>query len=240
MSEPSEPPQGPRGPIEDRDWPQRLPAHVVSPGPRPRIHGYDVHGDLAQHYRFAELVLTGLRGDAPDAAEGELFDAVLSFLAPTTMAEPPSHVAVLSRVCGAQTSSLVAASAVTLAEQAAAIVDEHRLLVAWLDAPHGPPPDRFRCRHHDEREAVAAFRSRAERAGLSVALLEHDPTLLAALLAAAHRTGLRSPDQLEALIVTARLPVVLAEGLAHPAGNRRTYPIDLPRFRYAPDTSEPA
>lgn len=231
----SNPPQGPRGPIEDRDWPQRLPARVVSPGPRPHIHGYDVHGDLAQHYGFAELVLTALRGEAPSPAEGELFDAVLTFLSPCSIAEPPSHVAVLSRACGARTSSLIGASAVTLAEQAAAIVEQHLALLAWLDDPRGAPPDGFRCRDHHEREAVDAFRERVRRAALAVELLEHDPTLLAALLAAAHRSGLRRTDQLQALVVTARLPVVLAEGLAYPKGNRREYPIDLPRFRYDPE-----
>ncbi len=235
----STPPRDRRGPIEDLEWARRLPARVISPGPSPRLHGYDVYGDLARHYRFAELVLTGLRGEAPTRAEGELIEAVMTFLAPCTVAEPPSHVALLSRACGARASSIIAASAVTLAEQAAAIVDDHLPLLEWLAEPRGAPPEQFRCRDPQQRAAVDALREQVRRGAESVRieLLEHDPTLLAALLSIAHRAGLRDPDQLQALIVTARLPVVLAEGLAYPRGNRRDYPLDLPSFRYSPDDS---
>jgi hypothetical protein len=236
----STPPRDHRGPIEDLEWARRLPARAISPGPSPRLHGYDVYGDLAQHYRFAELVLTGLRGEAPSRAEGELIEAVMTFLAPCTVAEPPSHIAVLSRACGARASSIIAASAVALAEQAAAIVGEHLPLLEWLAEPRGAPPEPFRCRDPEQRIAVDKLREHVRRTATSVRieLLEHDPTLLAALLAVAYRAGLRDPDHLQALIVTARLPVVLAEGFAYPRGNRRDYPLDLPSFRYSPGEPE--
>jgi hypothetical protein len=236
----SAPRQRLRGPMEDLDWPRTLPARVVTPGPRPRLHGYDVHGDLAQHYGFAELVLTALRGEAPTSAEGELLEVTLMFLAPCSVAEPPSHVAVLSRACGARTSSMIAASAVTLAEQAAAIIEQHLALIEWLCEPQVELPEQFRCLDPHEREAVVALRSRVGRTNLDVIALEHDPTLMAALLATAHRSGLRRPDQLQALLVTARLPVVLAEGLAFPKGGRREYPADVPHFQYDPTEPERA
>lgn len=221
-----------RGPIEDLEWATKLEARVFTPGPRPRVHGLDVFGDLAQHYRATDLILTSLRGEPPDQAESELFDAVLAFLSPITVGEAPSHAAVLTRVCGATEASVAAVGAGLLAELAAELLHDGDLLLRWLEAPEAPLPDVLRCPSEQEREAVSLFARRVERSGLSLPILSHDPSLLAALLGGCHRCGLTQREQLLAVIMTAKLPGLLAEGFSAGHGDRRSYPIDLPHFEY--------
>jgi hypothetical protein len=51
-------------------------------------------------------------------------------------------------------------------------------------------------------------------------------------LSALETCGLTRDEQLEAVFVAARLPVVIAEALATPAGSFRDYPLNVPRFVY--------
>lgn len=221
-----------RGPIEDLAWATTLEARVFTLGHRPRAHGLDVFGDLAQHYRASDIMLTSLRGEPPSAAESELFDAVLAFLAPFTAGEAPTHVALLTRACGAPASAVAAVGAALLAEHTADVLERHATLLGWLDTGDSPLPAEHRCHHDEEREAVRLFTRRVERSGLEVPILAHDPTLLAALLAACHRCGIRDPERLAGVLMTARLPGLLAEAFAATHGERRSYPIDLPRYQY--------
>ena len=57
------------GPFDREAWPARLAAHVVSPGPEPRLHGYAVAGDLARFYGAIDVTWLVLRGELPTAAE---------------------------------------------------------------------------------------------------------------------------------------------------------------------------
>lgn len=221
-----------RGPIEDLPWSSTLEARVFTPGHRPRAHGLDVYADLAQHYRASDVVLTSLRGEPPTAAESELFDAVLAFLAPYTAGEAPTHAALLSRACGATASAVIAVGAALLAEHTAEVIEHHAPLLQWLGAADTPLADEFRCRSDQEREVVGLFARRVERSGLDVPILRHDPTLLAVLVAACHRCGLQDCERLIAVMMTARLPSLLAEAFTAPRGERRNYPIDVPPFRY--------
>lgn len=221
-----------RGPIEDRTWPTTLEARVVQPGDAPRVHGYDVQGDLAPNYSFAELVLTMLRGEVPSRSTGRLFDAVLSFLAPCSVAEGPGHAALLVRTCGARTPAVLASGAVTLSEEAAAVLHDHAALLEWLDAPSTALPARYRCESPTEGDAVSRFAARVRDSGAMLPIIEHGPTLRAALLAAAHHCGLRDAERLQAMWLLARLPAVMAEALYRPVGDLRRYPIDLPRYEY--------
>lgn len=230
-----------RGPIEDRTWPTTLEARVVQPGDAPRIHGYDVQGDLAPNYGFAELVLTTLRGEVPDRSIGRLFDAVLSFLAPCSVAEAPGHAALLVRTCGARAPAVLASGAVTLSEEAAAVLHDHAELLQWLDAPTTELPARYRCQSPAERDAVDRFAARVRDSGTVLPIMEHGPTLRVALLAAAHHCGLRDAERLQAMWLLARLPAVMAEALYRPVADLRRYPIDLPRYEYVvAENREPA
>lgn len=238
----SRPPPELRGPIEDLPWATTLEARVFTLGHRPRAHGLDVFGDLAQHYRASDLVLTSLRGEPPSAAESELFDAVLAFLAPFTASEAPTHVALLTRACGAPASAVAAVGAALLAEHTAELLERHATLLGWLDAGDSPLPAEHRCRDDEEREAVGLFARRVARSGLALPILAHDPTLLAALLAACHRCEIRDSERLAAVLMTARLPGLLAEAFAAAHGERRSYPIDVPHYRYVhgDDEAEPS
>ena len=196
----------------------------MSPGPHPLLHGYDVHGDLAQHYRFPELVLTALRGEAPTRAEGELYDAVLSFWCPIGAAHAPVHAVVLARTCGARDTSVLAVGAAPLAGQASQIIEDHEALLSWLSDPSAPFPEALRGPPQPEREAVRSFARRVEPTGIPVPALEHG----------AWACGLRSRTQLAATIVSARYPLMLSAAVHEPEGAFRGYPIDLPHFDYHP------
>lgn len=224
-----------RGPIERHQWPEELQACVWSGGSRPRVHGYDLQGDIAQHYGMAELTLTSLRGHAPSREEGSLFEAVMLFLAPALVSEPPAHAAVVARTCDSRWPAIMACGSAVLAEQAQALVEQHTDLLDWLKEPSRSFPDSARCTDDREREAVGRFAARARQSMLSVPTLDHDPTLLAALIAAAHRCGLHDSERLSALITIARLPGVLAEAL-RPPGKLRAYPMDTPHFVYREPT----
>ena len=230
-----------RGPIEDRQWPTTLPGRVVKPGPQPRIRGYDLHGDLVEHYGFAEIALIALQGNAPEGNAGRLFELALSLLSACSIAEGPSHGAQLVRRCGARSAAVLSAGAVGLSEQAQAVVDEHRELLAWLEAPEDELPAAFRSVDAGQREAVARFAARVGELGIDLPILGEQPTFRAALLAALHHCGLRDPERIQAAWILARLPAVLAEAIEQPAGELRSYPIDLPHYEYVPadDDSTP-
>ncbi|MEM7158117.1 MAG: hypothetical protein AAF799_35070 [Myxococcota bacterium] len=229
-----------RGPIEDRPWPTTLPGRVVRPGAEPRIRGYDLHGDLVRHYGFAEIALIALHGQAPAGNEGRLFELSLSLLSPCSVAEAPSHGAQLVRRCGARSAAVLSAGAVALSEQAQAVVDEHRELLAWLDAPESVLPPAYQSTEPAETDAVARFAEHVRALGITLPILEQTPTFRAALLAALHHCGLRDPERLQVAWVLARLPTVLAEALEQPSGELRSYPIDLPHYAYVPSDDEPS
>jgi hypothetical protein len=103
---------------------------VVTPGSEPRVHGYDVERDLARHYRFSDVTLLALVGRLPSDEQFEAFDAAMSFLAPLPITEAPTHAAVLARICGAQSSGVIGAAAVALAERREAVGRLRAALVA--------------------------------------------------------------------------------------------------------------
>lgn len=220
------------GPIEDLQWPTTLRARVFTPGSRPHSHGFDVFGDLAQHYRSSDLILTSLRGEPPNAAHSELFDAVLAFFGPICAGEAHTHAALLARACGASTAAVAAVGAAVLAEHTAQLLEHHAPLLRWLESQNTPLPDLFRCRSQDERDIVDLFGRRARGSGIDVPILGQDPTLVAGLLAACHCCGLEESDRIAAVIMTARLPGLLAESFSAVRGERRDYPMDLPHFEY--------
>lgn len=222
------------GPIEARQWPHKLCAHVVEPGDTPRLHGFDVQSDLARHYGASEIAFIALTGDAPvDAAASRALDVALAFLAPATIAEPPAHAGALARICGARIAGVVAVTAVALAEQARTMVDAHeevipRLLIGSLDgmaARFAPRDDAERAATQRLRDALGPFCERVPAIGFDLRL---DTAIFAVLLAC----GLRTREELEVIIACARLPAACAEALAWRAGDLRAYPMDLPHFEY--------
>lgn len=224
---------GHSGPIEDKALPSRLNAHVVTTGPSPHVHGYDVHGDLARHYRLGDMLYLSLTGDLPDDATSRAFDVALAFAAPVTAAHASTHAAIVARVCGPRMASVVAVAAIALAEQVRTMLDEHerilpRLMIGSLNGSAAA----FAPRDADERAAVECLRVALGRFCERVPAIGYDIRLDTAIIATLLGCGLRTREQIEVAISTARLPLACAEALEWKPGDLRGYPMDLPRFVY--------
>jgi hypothetical protein len=223
-----------RGPLDAVEWPTKLAARVVAPGPRPMLHGYDVEDDLARHYSFAETVLLALTGEPPSPERGRAFEVALVFASPITVGEAPANAAVVARACMASVSQTLGVAAVGLSEQTRALVQEH---AAWIEALSEASlaelPAHLRAATDEERASVERLR-RALGGTIDVPALALDPSRRAALLAVLHACGVDTPARIECALVWARLPVAMAEALAAtwgPAGAMQ-YPVPLPLTVY--------
>ncbi len=223
-------------PLEDAPWPDKLTARVVTPGPRPAIHGYDVEGDLARHYSFSETVLLALTGELPTAEQGRAFDVALQFAAPAPINEAPTHAAAIARICSGTTSAIQGTAAIALAEQARVLVAEHAPWIDALPATTASVASKYCAVSDDDRASVARLRS-ALVGLLDIPALAHDVSRTAALLASFHACGLRTAKKIECALVIAKLPAAVAEALATPARSFRNYPVLLPGIEYV--ESEP-
>jgi hypothetical protein len=222
----------PNGPIEDHVNPSTIEARVITSGSNPRVHGFGVEEDLALHYRYPELVLLALTGEPPDETRGRVFDIALQFLAPVAVDEAPSHAAVLARLCGAPTSSILAVACTVLAERARHIVADHMELLQWLEASQGELPPRYRDEMGDDSACVDRLRNALAAANADVPALARDPNRWTAVFMTLHSAGLRRADQWETVLVIASIAPVMAEAQAHSPGAFAQYPIDFPPFVY--------
>ena len=220
------------GPFEGVPWPDVLTARVVSPGPAPRLHGYDCEGDLARTCSLAELTLLSLTGELPTEAQARGFEVATAFLAPIAVNEAPSHAAVLARLCSGSDSAVLGTASIALAEQARFAVAELAGDWSWLASPVGEVPRALRCRTEEDRERVKRLRVALGPCGLHVPALARDLGRIPALAATLVASGLTLPAQVACAWVMARLPVAVAEAMAERAGNLREYPWHLPPFRY--------
>lgn len=220
------------GPFDREPWPEQLEARVVSPGAAPRLHGYDVAGDLARHYTMSEVAWLALRGELPTEHERAAFDAALILLSPTHVAQAPAHAAILTRIAAAQPSATVGVAAVGLGELARC---EREALTASAKAD----ADADSARAHAAADSATTDDTLAwldERMRTWFGEGHGLPPLPRARVACAHallhRLGFSAPLHLELLSVWARLPAVLAEAALVPVGAVRSYPARAPDYRY--------
>ena len=207
----------------------------MTAGPDPHLHGFSVEGDLALYYRFAELVQLALTGSPPDEARGKAFDIALQFLAPLAVVEAPTHAAVLARICGARTSSVLAVACIALAERARHVVTRHQKLLEWLETPVGELPAQYRGSEPEDRASLERLRNALAGAGVEVPGLALGPDRWTAIFMTLHFAGLVQADQLETALVVASLAPTLAEAQAHRAGAFNQYPMNVPAFVYEED-----
>lgn len=220
-----------RGPIEDTSWPEALEANVVEQEPSPRIHGYDVQADLARHYGFVDTFYLALAGELPGDMQRRAFDVTLQFLAPAWIGRAPTHAACVVRLCGADAAGVSSAGTVALAEQARYAVEAHRPLLEWLDGRGGTWPDGFSARGVAERQSVQRLKEALPEA-MELSVFDHDPTLLAALIAVLHALGLGCASRIVGVWVCAQLPCLMGEAAYVEPLGFDAYPMDLPSFRY--------
>lgn len=222
------------GPLENGwEFPEKLSARVITPGDRPRLHGYDVEDDLARHYGPSDVLLLTLTGELPSGPVGRAFAVALVFMSPVSVAHASTHAAVVGRLCGAPAASTFGVAAIGVAEHARALVDEHEELLAWLRAPRGPLPERYRASSLPEEASVERFERALASTGLAVPGIGLKPARDAAIVMVLHACGFRRRERLEAAITLARLPSALAEALAERPTNFGNYPINLPRYAYS-------
>lgn len=223
-----------RGPIEDGTWPSTLSGFVGDPNDPSRMHGYDVWRDLSVHYGLAELVLTALRGVAPERAEGEAFALALALLVPVSIAESEVHATALASMLGAPPPAVVSTGAIGIAEHANGVIGRHREWIAWLDAPNGSPPADVHAQGDRDRACAALVRTRID-AAICPVVHRLELTVDAMLVALLHAAGLRGDSQMITAWVVARLPATVAEAAAHPYGAQHDYPLEVPPFDYEDD-----
>lgn len=214
-------------------FPERLRGHVVSPEADPRIHGYAVQSDLAQHTSFVAIGWLALTGELPSPAERAALEYALACLAPLHVGEGPVHAAVLARISGGPDHVLPGVAAVALGQHAANEIRMTGALFAWLDGRGRPPaeaivpdPDAAALARHDA--AVAASADWFERPLPARPVLTRVATAYALL----HHLGIIDGLRLQAFAAWARLPAVLAEAGYARAGGVNTYPARLPAYEY--------
>jgi hypothetical protein len=222
----------PSGPVEEVRWPEQLQGHVITPGPEPRVHGYDVERDLARYYRFTDVSLLALVGELPSEEQSKAFDVALTFLAPLSMADAPTHAAALARICGSPSSGVLGSAAVALSERARSVVTEAAPLLEWLASGGGglsPPPE---AATEEDSRAVRHLRETLAACSVRVEALNHPLSRQSALLATLWFAGLTRPEQLETALIMASLPSVAAEAFMHRIGSFTDYPTSLPPFEF--------
>lgn len=227
------------GPIDDRPWPTTLRGHVVDPGPPTRVYGFDVAADLARHYGWSDVVLTTLRGEAPDENESRAFGHAMTLLLPVAATEAPVHAAILARLIGSDSSGVASTGAIVLAEQArdlvAAVRDELPGLLGGSSA--GSPDEAVASKPSLEASVVELLGDDLTRLEYPNHRLDSASSVTAAALAVLYACGLRHVWQLETALMLARLACVTAEARRHQPGRFGEYPMDRPAYRYR-DPSE--
>jgi hypothetical protein len=200
---------------------------------RPRLHGYDVEGDLSRHYDGTDLLVLSLTGELPSPEISAAARVALAFVAPVSVAHASVHATALARLCGTATVSTVGVAAIALAEQARVLLDEHAELFKWLASTDGSPvPEAFLATEAEDRASTLRLREALEQSGFRVPELDAEPRRNAALLIVLYRCGFKERAQLETAIVTARLPSTMAEALAVKVTDFDHYPANLPRYLY--------
>jgi hypothetical protein len=217
-----------KGPIEARSWTQEFEALAIDPGGT-RVHGYDVEVDLAQHYRYSDVVLLALTGELPSDATSRAFEILLCFLLPISIVRAPAHATVLAGHCSGPPSGILATAGATLADDVMELV----ALDATTFEPSAEPLPEALCASSPE-ELASVDRLRELLDGLlPVPLLARRPRRELALIAGLRACGLTTPLCLSTVVAMARIPSVIAE--AAPRGLSdfiEKYPMTIPTFVY--------
>ncbi len=220
-----------RGALDDTQWPERLVAKAIEPGGEDdRLHGYAVVGDLAKHYELSEVLYLAITGELPTDAAAQLFRVALTAWSAMGVNEAPTHIALLSRICGGAMASALGAGLIAAADQARFIVESNSELVAWLRTGTGTGALPAACTSSvaDDAGYVRGLRAAAPHS----ALLRDDMTRDGARVALLFEAGVQDASRMEAAIVAARVSGLAAEALLASPRDLGSYPVKLPPFHY--------
>jgi hypothetical protein len=217
------------GPIDDVIWPERLTGAAIERASNDdRVHGYAVLGDVARHYAFSDLVFLAIVGELPSDRASRLFQLALAIWSPVSIAEAPTHAAVLSRICGGSFSAAAGCGLATLAERARFLVESFEPLYTWLAHPDAALPEI--ARDPDGRDR--AWLDLMKAVGTDLDLVRGGMSRPAAALALLYEAGIRTSEQAQAAIVLAGSCGVVAEALRASPSDLPGYPLTLPPFHY--------
>ena len=219
-----------RGPLESRPWPTQLEAYAVTPGPSPRLQGYDVEGDLAKAPRFTDLLFLSVTGELPSESASRALEIAIAFLVPLSVAHAPIHATALAKMCGTRPSGLLAIAAATLAEDAAR---SFTLFRAALEDPAAALPAASLAASEDDRASVGRLAALLDGV-IAVPRLAQDPSRSFALFAVLWACGLRTEIALTSVIALARIPSAIAEAAPRSPLSFDRYPINAPPVEYEP------
>ncbi len=198
-------------------WPLKLPARIIEPGKEPRIQGYDVNEDLARHYGFAEVMILALTGELPSREESLLFERLLVLLSPANPGSAPTHAASVSRLCGASDAAIIATTAGLLAESVTLAEVSH---LGW------------------EENSLKHALSRIMRDSGFEPSWNDDDSLAELISTVLTACGLTLDWQRTTALTLAALPAAIAEASSWVRGDFKSYPMNLPAFRYEENEDE--
>lgn len=210
----------------------QLTARVVDVfGDRPRVHGYDLDGELSPALSPSDLALLTLTGELPDPVARRRFARAWSMLAAFGVDEPPTHAGLLATACGAEPMAAASTAMVVLCQRAGADVAAHRALLRWTEAPSGAPPT---CEHGDGVPAavVASLDGVLPDDGPARPLRDARLCRVGWALALSGLAGLRGDGPALSLLLLGRTPSVLAETWAAPRGDLSQIPLNVPPLEY--------
>lgn len=222
--------------LDDTVWPETLVAKAVKPGAQDDwLHGYSVLEDLARHFEFSEVLYLAITGELPDPVSASRFRVAMIALAPMAVHEAPTHIALLSRICGGAIASALGAGLVAVADQARFKIEAQRDLIAWMNSPVSSPPQTACATTPDETAWVRTLRLAVPDAELVRPELCRDAACVALLFEA----GIRTPEQLEAAFIASRFCGLAAETLRSGPTDLQSYPVKLPPFHYVEGKVDP-
>lgn len=224
------------GPVEELRWTDTLKANVVTPGFRPRVHGYDVRGEMLGSFSFSGMIFLALTGELPSETVLAAFERVMLFTAPVSAAEAPVHASILAGLCGSGSSGLMGVSAITLAQRARWMVSKYGEILDAIEKEGQIPSGFFSSVTPEEKEETALLLNSLVEAHVDfpASFADLDP-VAASLAVLCFCCNLTDPWLLEAVLVMATFPCTLAEGKSVKPGDFRKYPIGLPEFKYTDD-----
>lgn len=215
-------------PLADMHTVASFPAHVVEPGPTPRLHGYGLHDDLARHYTFAESILLALTGELPERNAGRAFSVAMTFLMDTPITEAATHAARVCVVGKGGIGSVASVGALGVVAQCQRDAQDFDAVLAAIEV--GRVPRELAAHSYRERLAVARLRTALPWPELG--LLASDIALLPAILATLIRCGIRSEELATVALIHGRLVSTLAEGFGSGDRSFSGLPAKLPEFFY--------